>query len=549
MPNQTPPSDESTPVDPGQRRTRWWPRPLAELPLVAGIGAGLYLLWLWGAAFVIHDHPVGVQWHDYLRLAWHLFHGAPDAGEDWRAPLYFLLLGHWGERGDYVAAAILIASLSAAAMVAAAGIAGRAAGGPWAGGLAALSVPAVQVTAESAQWATFYPLLGAGTGLALAFGACLARWPGITLALLAGAGTALAWGADGRGILILPAMLLLLGLAVVRVLRPSKPPSHPPRPWRRPVLVAPALVVAFGAGLASHGLIPERTDVRPVTLERQIDYQLNEFRYQMIEQTRQGRVVEPCRAEQTDSLTPWVALTGTCAGALFRHNVSDTLPRQIPFPLWAMLVALGLAMLPGGLGWRGSALSVALVGAPAALLALQCLWLPVPDRYYLQFAVPVALVVPLALARLPGTLVPRRFRGWGIAVAVAAGVPWLLLSDGLPSRVPTGIHDRPPTPVLREALADLEERLGPGDHLYDCTELYLEIARLPDIRRPAPHTPAYRSEEFCRSWMADPGESEGTIWLATGRQDTPAILGLDGWTRVKRIPGMGPEYQLWRWGG
>lgn len=500
-----------------------------ELPWITGICGGWLLLWLYGRAFVLGGTPLGFGWWDYLLLAWRYHHPAMEFFSSWRNPLYPAVVGALGESWGYVVAAQVVASLATATLVLAAGLAGRLLGSAWAGGLAALSLPLVPTVAESSRWLTLYPALAAASGATVVL-ALLAARTGSRLATLGtGAMLGLAWALDWRGLLFgLPAAILLL-LAVIRA---------PPSRWRR------GLPLLFFLGTATSPLLQwslGSRDILPRTQEVEVQKKVV---LRWIRTTHDRELNEACRSTaDLGSLSPR-GLTGPCARTLVRYNLTHDLRRELPFGLWPTLLLLPLVLLPGRRGWRGTLETGAAVFVPTALLLLLATRVLVPDRYALQFALTTSLVVPVGLARLVQTAVPRRVRAGTEAILLSAATLWLL-QEGPPGRNrPTKMALNPDIQKVGPALALLEDRLGPRDRFLDCSGAHVEAALLPRILHDGPPMSKDTDEDRCAAWIADPPQGSGTTWLGTDAGRAPAEDG--SWEHVGTVEGGRADFLLWR---
>ena len=472
-------------------------------PLVAGLLIGWLLLWWHGSAFVLSDDFSGYGWPGYVINAWSAYHRV-DAGYDaFRQPLHGWLLGGLGELlGSYPHAAVVLSSASAGALVLSAGlIAGRLAG-PWAGGLAAATLPMVANNAHAATAANHYPLQSGLAGLGVAT-ALLATDPARRgwLAGLAGLIAGLAIAVDGRMALFaaVGAVLLLASARPLRIL------------WF-------VLLLGVGPRLGDRLVLPSQPMMSvemALTLQRPV-------LLRWARDSRDPELVAACADEPPDALPSLAGLQTPCARAMFRYNRLRIFPRQAPFGLPITAGALLLGLIPLGLRSRrlDGLAALWLLGAVTPLL-VQGLWVPYPDRYLLPWAVSVATIVPIALARLPlGRLAPLAF--------VAAGL-WVWEADPTTRAEPL-LHQRSEVYIRRrEARPIVQRRIGDAPFL-DCSGLFVSVSLLPRLTTPRP--PMFKVDpRRCAGWLAD---AEPGAWLATrGAADALSQAARSaGWTQA-----------------
>jgi len=177
---------------------------------------GWFLLWWYGAAFVLDGRVGGYTWTDQLRNAWMIHHRESRFYDLFREPLYGGTVGALGEAlNSYPNSAILVSSMAMVLFVLGVGLTARALAGPAAGGLAAMTVPLVTNVALAARWGNSYPLSGAGIALVLAGGCALARWGRVWMGFAVPA-FAFALLVDRRAMLWLPGLLLLGTVGILR---------------------------------------------------------------------------------------------------------------------------------------------------------------------------------------------------------------------------------------------------------------------------------------------------------------------------------------------
>jgi hypothetical protein len=491
---------------------------------------GWLLLIIRGHAFVLMRFPAGHDWFEYLADAWMAWHRIDLGYPTLRGALYPFVLAALGERIGYAHAALLLSSISMLTVVAAAGLGARALAGPWAGAVAAASIPLVNLYAESSRWVNLYPTLAAVFGATLALGACAARWPRAGLALATGLAGGLSAGLDARGLLAWASAALLVGVGASRL--PSTRPrvllaalfllgSMPGPMAARAVALKPAMAAP------AHSIILRR-DAMPMFRNR-------------------PELAAACGHEPAGEPLSLEALRRPCARALLRYN-AGVLDRFLPFGLWGSLALLGMALLPGRSGWRGSVASAAVLGSALPLLLLPSLWVVLPDRYLFPVAVPLMMLPPVGAARAlrsvwpafrPGnaTPAPQRLRvpapdappaastatTPADALAVLLIAAWLLhLWAGLPP------VERLESHVLwaakGEMIMRIQDLVRPGDTLLDCSSMAIEAALLPRRFHVDPPSLSGVDLERCGRWLEAPEHGAGAAWIVTGvRCEAPPV--------------------------
>ena len=526
---------------------RW----LAELPLLLGLLAAWLRLWWAGRAFVLDQRIAGYSWPEYLGNAWMVVHGE-DAGYDvFRRPLPALPQGLLGElAGSYPDGALLLSGLCLAAAVLGAGLLGRALAGPWAGGAAALGLTLAGPALDAARWGNHYPLQVAGLGLALGGGAACVRWPRASLALLSGLGVAMALSLDSRGLAALAPALGLVLLAAA---------------WAEGSARRLGLPLAFGLGVAlapaGDALVWHPRRKLPPAEARLEVQQAAVARW--IREVRDPGLDASCGSLPEASLLSREAATSPCGRDLRAHNRARTLPRHLPFGWPATLVGLGLALLPGTGGPRASLTSLLALGGGLGSLLLLASWAPLPERYLLFWAVPLAVAAPAGLARLVATLGRLPGSRPGLRRALQAGailalLAWAWQTDPA-QRTSTSRTERNPRYQLRlDAATAVRDVLGDGDRFRDCTELAVAVQLLPHVYEAGPPTLRHAGPESCREWLAGPELGSGSTFVLTearrtgrGPREVDVLEGVHAaaeasgrWQEAWRSGGV----VLWRWG-
>ncbi len=533
------------------RRARVLAWCLREAPLALGVAGGGGLAWWLGRAFVLDGHLSGYRWPDYVFMAWMIERAHPALYDPFRYPLHGALVAWVGERlGSYPDAATLIASLSVLGIVAGAGLGARALANPWAGALAALTVPMCIPVADAARWGNLYPLLAGFTALAVGAAAVLARWPNAGTALFAGAAAALAWGTDARG---LPVAALVAGAALLGAGRALR---------ARGALAALLVAGAFAAPLVAaprliHGWGVEVR--RAVRTEQYVELQRGVVRHWAFHANDPALEAACTGLRDADMLRP--SFLGTpCSRVMLRHNLERTLPRQAPFGAATWLLALGL-LLPGRRGWAATAQGGAIGLGVVGLVLLSSALMPLPERYVLQLAGPLAMLAPAALGRLADTL-PAGGSATVANVLFAAAAAFGVWRTA-PSRAtpPLGTRGEKAYDAWNAAADLARARLPPGATFLDCAAHSVNIALLPRETWPGepvplwPHTLEPAVRDLCVDWVTRP---RADAWVGVGiaspantalaaepavAEVTALVARTPGWSRV----GATSTFALYRW--
>ena len=519
-------------------------RLLHELPLLIGVALGLVLLWLFGGAFVFDGRLRGYQWPEYVANAWMVTHGVDVGYDRFRSAGPAWILGQLGEAmGSYPDAAVLLGSMSMAACVGAAALSGRALAGPWAGGLAAACLPLVRCFAQAARWATYYPMQAAGTGLALAFGLATAAWPHPVLALVAGLAASLAWSVDQRGMIaVLPAAaLVLFGL-------------FGPGTRLRRGLCLPLFALGLSAWPLAEPLLWQGRGGELALVDKVGVQQDVTLRW--IRNSGDDALIAACIQEPPSRMLTLGAFDEPCALAQLTHNRDHTLPGALPFGLGLSALGLALSLLPGRRGWRGTAASALSLGAVASALLLLAAWTPLPQRYLLQLAVPAALVAPVGLARLVGSLPLGRARTALLGISTLLLGLWAWRADPSDRRALDAEERNPAYEDWYTAYRWVEAQLQEGDLFIDCADHHIGIQLLPRIHSPGSPVLTLKDDAQCRPWIQGPPTRGGRalVLVSPGlavhvahRQTTVDLAELvaatPGWQRVAAHGAL----VLWQW--
>ena len=476
---------------------------MREAPWLLGVLLGLVGLWWRGHAFVPLPYLSSYDWMEYVPSAWMVTHGVDMGGyATWRNPLYPAILGHIGEWTTYNDAAWLIASVCMSLVVLSAGLGARALATPWAGFLAAVTVPTINPWAEASRWATLYPMLTATTGLTLAFGAAFYRWGHPALGAIGALAAGLALGIDFRGLAMVALMAVLVLLSWQR--------------HRRAGAVGLAIaLLAIGPGLNGALAVSQQkgTDTA-VQTQRALEVQLAVDSGDM-------DLVRACRDEPTDEAYPSPsALARPCAWAFVRDNL-DRFKDQAPFGVTLTLLSLPLVLLGDNRGWRASLNSLLVFGAGWGAMFLMAVWARLNVHHFVQFAVPISMVVPVAASRLLATTTFARTERLLQALFAFAGAAWLWTSGPWAGKPVDDLARAEQNQILGWMLSgvDMHVDLPAGDQLLDCSGLGVEAALLPlRLNDGLPNFQTSVTTARCREWINTERSSRGRRWLITRQE-------------------------------
>jgi hypothetical protein len=503
---------------------------IKEAPWVVGVLLGLIGLWWRGYAFVPLPFISSYDWMEYVPSAYMVTHGVDLGGyATWRNPLYPAILGHTGEWIGYNEAAWLIASISMSLVVFASGLGGRALSNPWAGFVAAITIPLINPWAEASRWATLYPMLTAATAMTLGCGAAFMRWHRPGLGILAATFAGLGLGIDFRGI----ALVAAVAAFAVFVWAQN----------RKTVAAIVVLVPLLAAPLINQTLAisHQKETATAVYTQRALEVSL-------ALESGNPALVQACQNEPIDSAYPTpAALLRPCAWAFVTDNI-DRLTDQTPFGVGPTLWLLPLVLLGGGRGWRGSLQSLLVFGAGFGAMFLMAVWARLNVHHFVQFAAPIAMVVPVALMRTVDCVLPSTLRR-PTSILVGLGAAWIAFNHGPWAG----------KPVDDMATAEQHQLLGwmldgvemhfdekNGDVLLDCTGLGVEAALLPrKLHSGHPNFQPSALSARCQAWIHTPPEVNGRVWLITRAEPGFAGPPRPPWFLVQAWED-GPR-QTWLW--
>jgi hypothetical protein len=512
-----------SPVVPTTSSTSWH----RESPWLLGVLGGWLGLWWRGYAFVPLSHFSSYDWQEYVPSAWMVVHGQDLGGyATWRNPLYPGMLGGLGELIGYNQAGWIIASISLFAVVFGAGLGARALAGPWAGMVAAAIIPFINPWAEASRWATLYPVLTACTALSLGAGAAMVRWPRLHWALLAGLSAGIGWGIDFRGGALVAAVLMLMLMAL----------QARPRRWQLPLTLA--LAAALGP-LLNHNLAvaDQRGTDTAVGTQRALELRL------AVESGDAG-LVAACTGAPTGSAFPTPSTFVHPCGRAFIADNLDRLEDQAPFGVGLMLCLLPLVLLPGRRGRRDSLTALVVFGCAWGTLAVMGVWARLNVHHFVQFAAPIAMTVPVAVARLLALLGP-----WGrrLIPALALGaVGWVGTQGPWAGQPVSEISSSQEQRLLGQILTKLATLVQSEDVLLDCSGFGIEAAVLPRrFHGGVPHFGQSITHPRCRAWIQQPEPHQGSAWLLT--REEPGDTALPStWSQATEWRDGPRHVQLWR---
>lgn len=499
---------------------------------------GLWLTWLRGGLFVLDENVAGYHWDSWLNNAWFVAHGVHEHMDGFRKPLFGYLAGTLGEDIGYANAGIVLGSLSVVMMVVAGGMLGRVLGGPAAGGFTAFAVGASPLIQNAAHWGTGYPLLSAATALTVALAVAYAvhqrRW----VAILTGLACILALSVEDRGILALPVVLGLFALVARRKRR------H----W---AVLAGIVVVMAATPPAIHYSLGQHKTQNLSMAEKRTIQQGVVHRWLNIE--RDQRLVSACAHIEPHQTLQASFYTTRCAREVLRYNARTIGPGTTPFPAEWILCAAVLWFVGGPRRSQRQTVAAGVLGGITWVFFAAST--PMPHRYILQFAVPLAVLVPVSSARLVARLAGG-WLGWGLQLAVCgllAAQSWQLdpyerdsttqRTRGAWSSEEWALDAR----VVRETV--------PDEDLYlDCSGHAVNSALLPQhlyLRLPVMNP----SADLCIQWVTDRNLTGGrTRWLSVSPSQTlrapqtrekiridTLVASTEGWSYVSSKL----HFQLW----
>jgi hypothetical protein len=461
-----------------------------ELPWICATLVGIVAIQL--LAHEAPGFPFGSDWGQYLQGAdalWRAENARPYPS--WRGPLYMFLLGGPGQSLGYVVAGRLVSRVAAALCVIAAALAARALGGRGMAAVAPLLVAGFAPLQQAAVWVNPYATLGALQGLCLAAGLATVRWGWRWSAAACGLLAAAAVATDPRGWLVVP-IALVLGLLAPKIPRR--------RSWIGPSLLVTLMVVGLALTTWSKRDLPHTPLGQAIQEQHVLSAEMVGIK------TGPDHPLAACLGE--DAARDRMVTTTDCARHLLSWNQARMAPRGYTPPLWALL-ALPLLLLPAAWGRRGAVAGVAAVGLPLLSMLAGLAWVEWAPRYSAPYVVPLALLGPVALARLLERS-PEKLRP-GLALLPLAAWAWF----AMPSH--HGFHDRDPDLPGEGDLLDfarwLDAEAGAGGLVLNCSQQPVDILLLP--RPMLARYPISGNAERCQGWATDPPSADGRLIFLT----------------------------------
>jgi len=513
-------------------------RLLGELPWILSVLVAVVAIQV--AVPNLH-HPRGSNWPAYFEAA-EFFWDPTASYHGWRPPIHPYIHATLGQQIGFLAAGQLLARIGVSAIVLGAALTGRALGGPWVGALAALVVPFLQTAVEATTWMNMYPLSASAGSLGVAMGCVAARWPRVLPALLAGALTGLAWKINHLSLALIPTAGCLVALGAAARL-----------PAVRRVALGLAFVLGVGGAVGLDRWIVHTYEVPQEDMSTQI-------------LTRRAEITRELKAlggsdPKFSACTDFVAkapnlpeLTNACARQFIAANWGTLRAEDCAPPAHYLWLLLPCLLIPAGWSgqrrWnriRSSLGSTVAFAGPGAAMMIGAAWTTYSEKYMLSLVFLLAVLIPLASARLGGVVgaaLKRRRRGRQVGLLIAA--LWLLF--GWPR--PQGWHaDAITLPhdweyVAGDVAAYAAENMGPSDLFLDCVPLRIDLVLLP---QQISHKSGLITQSPCSDWIVDPPEAEGQVWLLSRAFDAlphthDTTIAAHGWTQVRQYP---EEHTLW----
>jgi hypothetical protein len=149
---------------------------------------------------------------------------------------------------------------------------------------------------------------------------------------------------------------------------------------------------------------------------------------------------------------------------------------------------------------------------------LMAVWARLNVHHFVQFAAPIAMVVPVALMRIVDSPVLRTLRK-PASILVGLGAGWIAVNQGPWAGKPV---DDLATAKQQQLLGWMLDGVAlhfdedNGDALLDCTGLGVEAALLPrKLHSGHPNFQPSALSTRCQAWIHAPPEVEGRVWLMT----------------------------------
>jgi len=177
-------------------------------------------------------------------------------------------------------------------------------------------------------------------------------------------------------------------------------------------------------------------------------------------------------------------------------------------------------------------------------MAVMGVWARLNVHHFVQFAAPIAMTVPVAVARLLQMMGPRGRRC--LPFAGLLGSIWVCFYGPWANKPVTDISSAAEYRLLHEIIGEFENRLGPEDVAMDCSGLAIEAALLPRRFHPGPPQFATSADHIrCQQWIAAPAPTTGTAWLLT-RENTGLMEDAPNWEEINQWSDDPRQFWLWR---
>ena len=186
------------------------------------------------------------------------------------------------------------------------------------------------------------------------------------------------------------------------------------------------------------------------------------------------------------------------------------------------------------------------MGAAWGAIFLMSVWARLNVHHFVQFAAPIAMTVPVAVARTIDFTSSKSLRTWLNPLAAVLGVFWITTQGPWAGKPVTDLATAEQHQLLGWMLQGVERNVDQGDQLLDCTGLGVEAALLP--RRLNEGHPNFQPSvltERCQNWIESPPDISGNVWLLTRQEPGFSSPPQDRWRNVEAWED-GPR-RTWMW--
>ena len=365
---------------------------------------------------------------------------------------------------------------------------------------------AVDFVAKSVRWANHYPFSGASIGLSLLGLIWCLKKPATKSAITAAVLMALSCSIDSRGWMVLP---LYIGVMVYLGLK-----KH------RYLLV---FFMLFATQVPTFVRTAFQSDVRHELSWEQI----KGFQQQVINRwiRLEPKLRQSCLGvKQTDLLEPEFFHT-PCSEAISSFNRQYRLPPFLPFSLIWTLIGIGIVAI------KKDKLPAFIISCSGCSLVLLTGSTPLPTRYLIQYAVPLALIVPMGLFYL----LPSKAR---ILKAMVFGSLFTLQFMRPTSEAARSYNREQSGHIMM--LNHLRSWIPKGQPFMDCGEFGLSSALLPHHRYAFPLFHQRQNKQICQLWI----KADTERWMAIQKTDPllSALKVTSGWSLYYEQA----QLQIWR---